>query len=145
MQKHIQNNRGLTLVEILASLILITLILLSFLMMFTQAAKTNKTSENIIDGTYLAQVEMERIIATSKIKLTGTREQAIKDLGYSVLSDQNSWFEFTKNVPDSTAVIKVKLEKKSGDVTRIIIEVFSKSGGPSRAKMENALLWEATA
>jgi len=145
MKKYLQNNRGMTLVEILASSILITLLLLSFLMMFTQATKTNMKSENIIDGTYLAQVEMERIIAASKSDKARTRIKAITDLGYSTPSERVEWFEFTKNDADSTAVIKVKLEKTSSDMTRIIIEVFDKSSGTSLAKMENVLVWEATA
>ena len=56
---------GLSLVEVLASIVILTLLLTTFLMMFLQSAKVNKTSENIIDATYIAQTEMEKIYALS--------------------------------------------------------------------------------
>ena len=43
---------GLTLIEVVASIVILTLIITTFLMMFLQSAKTNKTSETIIDSTY---------------------------------------------------------------------------------------------
>ena len=60
-----KNEKGISLVEVLASIVILTLLLTTFLMMFVQSAKTNKKSEEIIDATYIAQTEMENIYAVS--------------------------------------------------------------------------------
>ncbi|MEK4384458.1 hypothetical protein MKZ25_01430 [Solibacillus sp. FSL W7-1464] len=52
---------GISLVEVVASLVLITIILISFFSFFIQSKKTHVTSESIVDATYMAQKEMEEL------------------------------------------------------------------------------------
>src|SRR5690625_6456628 len=59
------NEHGFTLIEVLASIVLLAIILTSFGMIFAQSLKTSNTSERIIDHTYIAQREMERIYELS--------------------------------------------------------------------------------
>ncbi|MFJ7182437.1 prepilin-type N-terminal cleavage/methylation domain-containing protein [Lysinibacillus xylanilyticus] len=79
MKKNMQNDKGFTLIEVFASLILITIILLSFFGLFIQSNKTTKTSSTIIDSTYLAQTEMENVFKEIKGK---TEEQLALSLNY---------------------------------------------------------------
>ncbi|MGE7665099.1 type IV pilus modification PilV family protein [Ureibacillus composti] len=88
MRKILNNNRGITLIEAIVSLLLITIILISFYGMFIQSKKTNSNAESISDATYLAQTEMEKVYQISK-------SQSISDLnskfisGYTLSSNKN--------------------------------------------------------
>ncbi len=59
MKKFFNNERGISLVEVVASLLLISIILISFFGLFIQSKKAGKTSEEIVDATYVAQETME--------------------------------------------------------------------------------------
>jgi len=72
--KRALGENGLSLVEVLASFVILTLLLTTFLMMFIQSAKVNKSSEHIIDATYIAQTEMENMYALSKTTKNGAKE-----------------------------------------------------------------------
>src|SRR5690625_3684322 len=88
----IMNENGLTLVEVLASVVLLTIIITIFLNVFMQSAKTNTTSEEIVDATYLAQTEMEKIYSKSIETKYNERENIFLELGYSPLSTENEWW-----------------------------------------------------
>lgn len=60
------NERGLTLAEVLASIVILSILLFSALNIIIQTAKTNTVSEQIIDATYVAQTEMEHIYKASQ-------------------------------------------------------------------------------
>lgn len=137
---------GLSLVEVLASIVILTLLLTTFLMMFLQSAKVNKASEHVIDATYIAQTEMERIYETSKsLSEKPTFEKKIsriKDLGYPVQSPRVDWITFERETDRTYGFIRVKLENNGdGKMTRIIVEVYENPNGILRAKMENVLVW----
>lgn len=59
--KLLKEERGISLVEVVASLVLITIILISFFSFFVQSKKTHVASESIVDATYIAQQEMEEV------------------------------------------------------------------------------------
>lgn len=66
-QKNILYKRkGMTLIEIIISLALLSIILVPFLTMFVQSAFTIKKSEVVLDGTYVAQRVMEDIYNDSQ-------------------------------------------------------------------------------
>src|SRR5699024_10249125 len=94
------NENGLTLVEVLASVVLLTIIITIFLNVFIQSAKTNTTSEEVVDATYLAQTEMERIYSKSLETTYSERENAFENLGYSTLSGENEWAFFGKELDE---------------------------------------------
>lgn len=66
LKKFLNNEKGLSLIEIIASLIILTIILLSFFTFFINSAKTTKTAETIFDATYYAQMEMEKLYNLTK-------------------------------------------------------------------------------
>lgn len=131
---------GLSLVEVLASIVILTLLLTTFLMMFLQSAKVNKLSEHVIDATYIAQEEMENIYA---LTTNGTREGAIEGLGYTKGPHKDGWTEFNREYsPD--ILIKVKLKNITGEMDRVLVLVYEQpiSDNP-RAQMENVIVWRA--
>ncbi|WP_399631806.1 hypothetical protein [Sporosarcina sp. SG10008] len=133
---------GLSLVEVLASFVILTLLLTTFLMMFIQSAKVNKASEHIIDATYIAQTEMENIYALSKTTKNGAKEATIKGLGYTNGSKENGWIVFEKKY-NSNVLIKVKLQNKKGNMDRVLVEVRGIPDDNLQAQMENVVVWRA--
>lgn len=143
MKKLLKAEKGLTLVEVLASTVLITLILVSFITIFAQGAKTNMVSENIVDSTYLAQTEMESIIALSKAPLEDTPKiEMDKEYGTGLISSNNEWVEYEKNIPNSTEKYIIRIKNTTSTRTNVIVEVVDNENNVVRAKMENVVLWE---
>lgn len=140
--KRALGENGLSLVEVLASFVILTLLLTTFLMMFIQSAKVNKASEHIIDATYIAQTEMENIYALSKTTKNGAKEATIKGLGYTNGSKENSWIVFEKK-SNSNVLIKVKLQNKKGNMDRVLVEVRGIPDDNLQAQMENVVVWRA--
>ncbi|KAA0965335.1 hypothetical protein FQ087_03235 [Sporosarcina sp. ANT_H38] len=133
---------GLSLVEVLASIVILTLLLTTFLMMFLQSAKVNKASEHIIDATYIAQEEMENIYALSTTIKHNAKEGAIKGLGYTNGSIESGWIVFEKGY-NSNVLIKIKLQNKKGNMDRVIVEVRGIPDDNIQAQMENLVVWGA--
>jgi type IV pilus assembly protein PilA len=63
MKKYIQNNRGLTLVEILAALIILSLVFLAFMTFFTQSAKFTMHNKETLTAVQVA----EDVVAEARI------------------------------------------------------------------------------
>lgn len=133
---------GLTLVEVLASIVILSLLIMTFLMLFLQAAKVNKVSEHTIDATYLAQTEMENIYAASTSTRFSQRENAIEGLAYEKKATEEIWTVFEKKIEATDRLVKVRITDKTGTMTRIIVEVYEGPEKILRAKMENILVWK---
>lgn len=135
--KYNRCENGLTLIEVLASIVILTLIITTFLMMFLQSAKTNKASEKIIDSTYYAQVEMENIYAISKDSSFDERNEAMTSFSYETVDS----IIYTKNTDDK--YYEVKLETEKNDLVRLIVQVYNnKDEKKLEAQMETLLAWE---
>lgn len=64
----LNNEKGMTLVEVIAATAILAIIFISFFGLLVQSKKTNKSSESISDATYLAQQEMENYYSLVKGK-----------------------------------------------------------------------------
>src|SRR5690606_37898193 len=139
-----KKEKGLTLIEVLVSIVLLSLILIMFFSMFIQTAKVNNSSETIIDATYIAQTEMERIYSYSKKTSYSKREDALADLNFNKVANIDDWIIFEKNDSNSDFKIVVKLQKQQleENMNRLILEVYNGDDN-IQAKMENAILWRA--
>ena len=60
-----RNNRGFTLLEVVAGVVIITIILLSFVTILNQTKKTTVAAENTVSSTYIGQQSLEEIYALS--------------------------------------------------------------------------------
>ncbi|MEK4137903.1 type II secretion system protein [Kurthia sp. FSL E2-0154] len=60
------NEKGFSLVEVMAAFVLISIILISFFTLFFKGRETTVESKKTVDATYTAQQEMESIYATTK-------------------------------------------------------------------------------
>lgn len=83
MRKRLNSEKGLSLLEVFASILLISIILLSFFGLFVQSKKTGAVSEEIVDATYLAQTELENIYSVIKNGDIGDLEIYLSTQNYS--------------------------------------------------------------
>ncbi|MGO4960296.1 type IV pilus modification PilV family protein [Jeotgalibaca porci] len=90
-EKLLKQESGVTLVELLASIVLLTIIVTTFLSFFVQAGRTNNRIDDMNEATFLAQEQLELITAYSeketvektKDKLT-TNKNATNKNGYDI-------------------------------------------------------------
>ena len=148
MRTLFKQEKGLTLVEILASLVILAIIFISVLLILTQTMKTNKVSEEIIDATYVAQTEMEKIYAASKNK---QRDSWFKD-EYVEEADEGDWnvFSSLEHAFNISILWQESCREKCTDLdkqmTRVVVKVYDKSDVTKvKAQMENLLKWEEQA
>ena len=114
VKQKLMDEEGMTLVELLAAIVILSIIVVSFLVFFTQAAQTNSRTDTDSEAAFLIQGEIERIIYCSQNNFT-------------VNDTLNS-------VPDTHEVtIKKKEEKVLYEV------VVNLKGGPDRESMESYL------
>jgi prepilin-type N-terminal cleavage/methylation domain-containing protein len=142
VSKHF-NNKGLTLVEVLVSIILISLVLFTFFSFLIQSAKTGKTSEEVVDGTYLAQLEMEKLYEVSrKEDFNSGIDEIVNSLTYKqITSTTQDEYVFEKSIDGKNIKLKLKEHSYPG-MSYLVIEVFDQENGTRpRAKMETILEW----
>lgn len=152
MKNYFQNEQGLSLIEVIASMVLITIILLSFIGLFIQSNKTSKTSSTIVDATYLAQVEMENIYTQSKTTKFDeiTQSTTAPGLGYPVLNspdttseartpDYSEIYTFKKTEQNHQYKLTIKKRDDYSNLVNVIIEVYKDN--VLKSKMENIYKW----
>ena len=132
---------GLSLVEVLASTVILTLLLTTFLMVFIQSAKVNKVSEHIINATYIAQMEMEKIYGLSTSTINSEKEVQIIRLGYSKQANENGWTVFEKPGESPNSLVKLKILTKRPMMDRILIEVHDGTSHKLQVQMESVVVW----
>ncbi|TMW72049.1 type IV pilus modification PilV family protein [Alteribacter natronophilus] len=79
------SEKGESLIEILASLVLLSIIIVPFMAFFTGSSQSASTSERIMDATYLAQMKMEQEIHSG----SGTYEVCEPASNYYVYIERN--------------------------------------------------------
>lgn len=109
---------GVTLVELLAAIILLSIIVVSFMGFFTMAAQTNSRTNAVNEATFLAQEEIERVTYCSN---NGSTAQAARD---------------GKPVNLTNVDTSIVQDVNTG-LYQVIVTV--KDGGEIRAKMETIL------
>lgn len=129
----LKEKEGMTLIEVLLSIVILSIVIVTFLTMFVQSARTNKYSEKMLNATYTAQTEMEKIYNKS------TQNVAIKagmnSLGFS---GDESLFEKESNGFYVTAeVVPV------GNIKKVIVKVYrNRSDKKLEAQMETRMEWQ---
>ncbi|MGR6896775.1 type IV pilus modification PilV family protein [Rummeliibacillus sp. BSL5] len=107
LKKIIQNEKGLTLVEVIASFVLLIIILFSFFTLFVQGSKTTKSSKSIVDATYIAQTEMENAYET----ITNSDSLATAEKTWITNNSEMGYSEECSGIVPSTS-LKYSIYKK---------------------------------
>ena len=122
LMKQLKTENGVTLVELLAAIAILSIIVTAFLAYFTQAGRTNNVTTEINEATFLAQERMEEIIYLSPDRLNEVAE----------LPDQKNGYTFETKMETKTIT-------NSNDIKMKQIIVRVKEGGKTRAQMETWL------
>ncbi|WP_194841076.1 type IV pilus modification PilV family protein [Sporosarcina cascadiensis] len=138
------NERGMTLVEILASLVILSLLIVSFLTFFPIVAKQNNISNEIMDATYIAQATMENIIdIKNDSRVYPTTVTNIKNLGFTLDSPTKKTYIKDQLYNNINYIILVDLKEPNNQMSHVIVKVFELSNTKKqRAQMETILWWE---
>lgn len=144
MKKYFFTEKGLTLIEILASITILFIIIMSLLSFFVQSSRTNNTSKKIMDGTYVAESNMEVIsnlvsttsspVSLSAFNLPGYTEKCLNGTCYyekGPNTDTNGHYVYVELVSMGTSLVTAKV-KVYNDSSRSNLE----------AQMELLLSWK---
>lgn len=71
--------KGMTLVEVLASLVILSVIVIPFLSLLTYVTEARFTSRNILYANYAAVSEMEKLAAMNCKKISSSNSEFVKD------------------------------------------------------------------
>lgn len=147
--RKINDNKGITLIEVIAAIVIISIIFISFFGLFLQSKKTNVSSEGIHDATYVAQKEMENIYISTR---TDTLQQFINSKSASEIksctqpiNEKLHCIEPTPTVNGFKSEVTISsITGYSSNVTRILIEVYDTKDNIKKAKaiMENVYIWK---
>lgn len=140
----IKSNTGSIFVEILISLILISMVLLTFMSMFVTSAKVNRKSKDVLDATYSAQNLMEELYDLS---LSKSLETTLNELQDSVLAES-----FHKEIAGEQVIlgkyedfdVAITIKDTEEEELRLVkVEVYSDdTHTQSQAVMQSNLLWK---
>ncbi|MBU5342599.1 type IV pilus modification PilV family protein [Caldifermentibacillus hisashii] len=133
------NNKGLTLIELLVSLTLISIILISFFYFFIQGAKSNQVSEEIIDATALAQTYMEKFYRISK--------EHTYISGLATIREDEGFNQVSSNIfkkSENNYYLKLELlQPSTSGISVVRLSVFSDETEKNlKAQMESRLKWK---
>lgn len=147
----LKEEEGISLIEVVASIIILTVILLSVFGILIQSNKVTRTSQDINSATYTAQVIMEDFYEYAKAN-TLPDKTTLDTIGFNAPLDKflpepnvtANKYEFTWT---SDFIVHLTLNYKGnpGDInehlTGLLIDVFDKDGVTLKAHMETVLEW----
>ncbi|WP_416151364.1 prepilin-type N-terminal cleavage/methylation domain-containing protein [Salipaludibacillus sp. HK11] len=138
------NEEGRTLIEILVSIVIISIVVIPFLSVFIQTTKSINHSDTILDATYFAQTHMEDI---HNISETYTFDEAISflntDSKYSLISNNETSYNILIETDKYFGEIEIQKVNDS-NLTQIVISIYEdNSKNKLEAKMENYVTWES--
>lgn len=119
MKGMLSKEEGMTLVEVLASILLLSLIITTFMSFFIQAAKTNNRTDLVNEATFIAQEQIELLTYYSKT-------ETVKDTK-SLMKTESKGFTIIYNLSENT------------DDTLYTVTVLVKKGVEKYAQMETQL------
>lgn len=123
--KKMVSNDGMTLIEILLSIVILTIVVLSFSTMFIQSARTNQQTESRMDATYATQKYMEEVI---------THCSSDSNSKSSCIVSNGRW----EGEKDNYGVI-ITIESRVEGGSKAVVEVFSADNGKREARMETII------
>ncbi|GEK89329.1 prepilin-type N-terminal cleavage/methylation domain-containing protein [Alkalibacterium putridalgicola] len=127
LEKLKKDENGVTLVELLAGIAILSIVVTAFLAFFIQAANTNKQTNEMNEATFIAQEVLEEITYYSNNEI-------------DVISAEESMNESIAELESSTGYeIIFEFSETENSLYKVVVTV---KGGKDRAKMETRLPFE---
>lgn len=142
MKKYFSSEKGLTLIEILVSIVILSIIVVSFLSMFVQSSRSNAVSKNIIDATYIAEKEMEELYGKISSANSLAEFSPTTYMLREPKTNEKAFYE--KNVPNHYILLELT-SKPDDPLVKVLVKVFSDSTETKQeAQMEMILSWRSS-
>ncbi|WP_084042877.1 type II secretion system protein [Bacillus sp. J37] len=141
INKSIRSQKGITLIEILVAIVILGIIVVSFIPLFIQSARTISQSEEMIDATYVAQSLLEDIYFISK-NSDVTLQNELIDLGYEedLANCQSSSLCFHKEENGYYVRTELSHLNSHDSLPHVIIKIYEdQSKQKLEAQMETVL------
>ncbi|GED19162.1 type IV pilus modification PilV family protein [Kurthia gibsonii] len=131
------NEKGFSLVEVLAAFVLISIILISFFTLFFKGRETTVESKKTVDATYTAQQEMESIYATTKQASNASMKTILPTLQYEMKSCTNPPKTIYTKYKNEVVVVEVFENSKEKTLRNVMVSVYDqkKVTDPCRPKV----------
>lgn len=138
------DEKGVTLVEILAAITILALIVLPLLSIFIQSAKTGKLSNNIMTATYEAQTQIEKIYHLSRTThLSDSIKQLKADDFHYIDCEADFKNCFAKHQDKHFIVISIQRNQDESPMVDVVVKVFkSRAKNKLEAQMEDLVRWK---
>jgi prepilin-type N-terminal cleavage/methylation domain-containing protein len=143
----IHNNKGVSLIEILVSILILSLIVGPFLTLFVHATKTDLDTEQMIDATYIAQGCMEEIYNLSAKSSPANFDDTRNELAAQGYSETITGSEYIYTKKVDNLYVKYRIDTGTymlltTNFFKVIVEVYYDIGySELAAKMENVVEW----
>lgn len=141
-----ENEKGFTLIEVVASIVILTLLLTSFLSLLLVAAKSTQVSKEIIDYTLVAQTEVETVYQAAQKALKSNHQTILIDeLEYRLSVDQGNRVIYEKTTEQ--AFIQLTLSDYEDNsvlnetLSGLKVEVSSLEDSSEGAQIESIIEW----
>ena len=144
---YMEKQQGFTLVEVLASIVLISLIVMVSISFFIHSQRTQTTSSQMTDATYIVQSEMELMESLSSNEpFDVAKTRLVNDFNYHEQPDSHNTFRFERMESDFLIKLRVMTDKALTAyeedemcMCRIIVEAFEDD--KLKSKMETKKEW----
>ena len=149
MDKLYKNNEsGLTLIEITASIVLISIIFIGFFSLLITSKKVGVASEDIVDATYITQQAMEEVYLTSsnmnleEIVNYYLTEKNSAHTTYTATNNNN--FTITFNHDFNNLLLSIQFLKHTQPSLSLSLPLYNitittKENGTTKSTMENIM------
>jgi type II secretory pathway pseudopilin PulG len=137
------HDEGLTLVEILASIVILSMLIISFLALFLNSAKSINKTEVIIDSTYVVQTKMEEIYGISQTYNFSNSLSRYSGLDWSEIASNQPLTKITM-IQNNDYFITAEITKNvnSPNLVTVLIKAYNnESKQHLETQMETILLW----
>lgn len=141
LKKTVSDVKGFTLVEILVSVVILGILVAPFLSVFELSYKSNKSSNDISDATYIANQRMEYLyglsVSDSDISATITQIKDLPDL--TVLNGDTSPYKFQVKNGSYTEEFTIDTDTVKNRLDKVVVKVSR--DGQTFAMVENLFEW----
>ncbi len=141
----IRNQKGITMLEILIAITILSILVTSFFSAFIYSAKVNKITEETTDTTYIAQKCMEELYKLSTTATTKILDRTRTELVARGYTQEISLplYKYKKEIDGFYVLIKLDTAAYTDNLYKVVVSVFNDSGYTKLStKMEDILTWQ---
>lgn len=144
--------QGFTLIEIIASLVIITLLLTSFLSLLISSAQSTQRSKEVIDYTLIAQTELEALYSFAQNDSLSNQQNVLTNqMDFTLVNTSAESSLYEKQTSDVMIQLTASSYESTGtfqtledSLSNVVVEIQTLDTSTTLAKMESIIEWRAS-